>query len=83
MGSHPGNAPQEAAGDVRLVDREGGCQVLGFGQNLGEPLSCLESGSLSQRVYTEKHLNVLGDWIACQECDEEINTPVVFVVSPP
>lgn len=53
VGSHPGNAPQETASDVRLVDRKGGCQVLWFRQNLREPLSCLEYGSLSQRVDTE------------------------------
>lgn len=60
VGGHPGNAPQETAGDVGLVDRKGGCQVLWFGKDLGEPLSCWEIGSLSQPVDSEKHLNVLG-----------------------
>lgn len=34
MRRHPGHAPQEAAGDVSLVDGEGGGQVFRLRQNL-------------------------------------------------
>lgn len=41
MGSHPGHAPQEVAGDVSIDDGERGRQVLWLGQNLWKPWSSL------------------------------------------
>lgn len=40
MGSHPGYAPQEAAGDVSLVDGKGSCKVFRFRQNFWNSCSC-------------------------------------------
>lgn len=50
MGSHPGHAPQEVAGDVSLVDGERRCQVLRLCQNLWKPQSCWEKGGLGHGV---------------------------------
>lgn len=40
VGSHPGHAPQEVAGDVSVIDGERRRQVLRLSQNLWKPRGC-------------------------------------------